>query len=100
MKLKFLSSDAASGWAGWALAHPEFWSSVNPIPTRGTDYAHHITARPPRFENLTASLRTMLETFQSQNQTLQLHCSYLNHKSYKPGSIILGETQILHVCLQ
>ena len=28
-------SDAASGWAGWALAHPEFWSSVNPIPTRG-----------------------------------------------------------------
>ena len=27
------SSDAASGWAGWALAHPEFGSSVNPIPT-------------------------------------------------------------------
>jgi hypothetical protein len=23
-------SDAASGWAGWALAHPEFGSSVNP----------------------------------------------------------------------
>ena len=29
------SSDAASGWAGWALAHPEFGSSVNPITTRG-----------------------------------------------------------------
>ena len=28
-------SDAASGWAGWALAHPEFGSSVNPITTRG-----------------------------------------------------------------
>ena len=37
-------SDAASGWAGWALAHPEFGSSVNPITTRGADYAHHITA--------------------------------------------------------
>ena len=28
-------SDAASGWAEWALAHPEFGSPVNPIPTRG-----------------------------------------------------------------
>ena len=28
-------SDATSGWAGWALAHPEFGSSVNPITTRG-----------------------------------------------------------------
>jgi len=49
-------SDAASGWAGWALAHPEFGSSVNPIPARGADYAHHITACPPGFENLAASL--------------------------------------------
>ena len=50
------SSDAASGWAGWALAHPEFGSSVNPITTRGTDYAHHITASLPGFENPAASL--------------------------------------------
>ena len=28
---------------GWTLAHPEFGSSVNPIPTRGAVYAHHIT---------------------------------------------------------
>ena len=35
---------------------PEFGSSVNPIPTTGADYAHHITACPPRFEILTASL--------------------------------------------
>ena len=35
---------------------PEFGSSVNPIPTRGADYAHHITACSPGFENLTASL--------------------------------------------
>ena len=49
-------SAAASGWAGWALAHPEFGSSVYPITTRGTDYAHHITASPSGFENPAASL--------------------------------------------
>ena len=51
------SSAAASGWAGWALAHPEFGSSVNPITTRGADYAHHITASPPGFEIPAASLQ-------------------------------------------
>ena len=33
-----------------------FGSSINPITTRGADYAHHITASPPGFENLAASL--------------------------------------------
>ena len=28
-------SDAARGWAEWALAHPEFRTSVNPITARG-----------------------------------------------------------------
>ena len=51
-----LYSAAASGWAGWALAHPEFGSSVNPITTRGADYAQRITASPPGFENLAAAL--------------------------------------------
>ena len=55
-------SDPASGWAGRALAHPEFGVSVNPIPTRrGTEYAYHITACPPGFENLTASLLNTLK---------------------------------------
>ena len=54
-------SAAASGWAGCALAHPEFGSSVNPITTRGgADYAHHITSCPPGFENLTESLISYL----------------------------------------
>ena len=53
----YLCSAAASGWAGWALAHPEFGSSVNPITTRGADYAHHITASPPGFENPAAALK-------------------------------------------
>ena len=49
-------SDAARGWAGWVLAHLEFGSSVNPITTRGADYGQRITASPPGFENLAASL--------------------------------------------
>ena len=49
-------SDAASWWVGWALAHPELGVSVYPFPTREADYAHHITACLPRFENLVASL--------------------------------------------
>ena len=44
-----------AGWLGWL----EFGVSVNPIPTRGADYAHRITACPPGFENLTASLFVM-----------------------------------------
>ena len=49
-------SDVVSGWAEWALAHPYFGRSVNPSPTKGTDYAHHITSSPPGFKNLTKSL--------------------------------------------
>ena len=30
----------------------KFESSVNAIPTKGADYAHHITACPPGFEKL------------------------------------------------
>ena len=56
-----IASDATSGWAGWALAHPEFGSSVNPITTRGADHALHITASPPGFENPAASLYCMAE---------------------------------------
>ena len=50
------NSDAASGWAEWALVHLEFGSSVNPITTKGADYAHHITVSPPGFKNPAASL--------------------------------------------
>ena len=55
-KCLFLFSDATSGWAGWTLAHLEFGSSVNPTTTRGADYAQHIIASPPGFENPGASL--------------------------------------------
>ena len=44
----------------YIVANPEFESSFNPITTRGADYAHHITASPPRFENPAAALFLML----------------------------------------
>ena len=56
IKIVALYSDAASGWTGWALAHPKFGISVNPTTTRGADYAHHITASPSGFENPAAPL--------------------------------------------
>ena len=41
-------SHVVSGWAVWALVHPEF--------------VHHITACPaPRFENLTAFFKVMID---------------------------------------
>ena len=45
------------GCAGCAKAHPDFGRSVNPISTRGTDYAHLITTGTPRFSDLPTALR-------------------------------------------
>ena len=53
-------SKCSAAASGWVLAHLEFGSSVNPITTRGEDYAHHITASPPGFENLAASLKIQI----------------------------------------
>ena len=36
-----------SGGAGGTLAPPEFGYYVNPIPTRGADYAHNILLLAP-----------------------------------------------------
>ena len=38
------------------LVGGQLGSSVNLITTRGADYAYHITASPPGFENAAASL--------------------------------------------
>ena len=47
-------SDAVSGWAiAQPEVHPEFGASVNPIPTKGADYAQRITDCPPGLENIT-----------------------------------------------
>ena len=46
-----------AGGQGGALAQPEFGSSVNSIPTRAANFAHHITACPPKSEKLMAFLQ-------------------------------------------
>ena len=51
-------SHCSNAARGCGEAQPKFWSLVKPYSNRGrgADYAHHITAWPPIFENLTASL--------------------------------------------
>ena len=44
---------------GGAMEPPDFGRSVNPILTRGTDYAHLITTGTPVFSNLPTALITM-----------------------------------------
>ena len=38
------------------MTHPDFGRSVNPISTRGTDYAHLITTGTPGFSDLPTAL--------------------------------------------
>ena len=42
---------------GGACAPPSFGISVNPIRTKGADYARHITTGPPIFLDDAASLK-------------------------------------------
>ena len=54
--LKIYSSVYMVGIFVYLTVMPEFRVTFNPIQTRGTYYAHHITASPPGFENPAASL--------------------------------------------
>ena len=51
-----ISSNAASGWDGWANLDFLFTFLLVLFQPWGADYAHHIIACQPGFENLTASL--------------------------------------------
>ena len=44
---------------GGAMAPPDFVRSVNPISTRGTDYAHLITTGTPGFSDLPTALQSL-----------------------------------------
>ena len=64
----------------------EFGVSVNPIPTRGADYAHWITACPPGFENLAASLSQVQSLFLYMfTQVLFLAGNQGNHQNWVPS---------------
>ena len=42
-----------------ALASPMFGRTVNPISTRGADYARHSTTSPPKFSDLATALHVL-----------------------------------------
>ena len=46
----------AGGGNGEALALPVFGQTVNPISTRGEDYAHHSNSSPPGLSDLATAL--------------------------------------------
>ena len=48
--VRLIDRGVARGGAEGALAPPEFGRSVDPIQTRGADYAPHTTASPPRIQ--------------------------------------------------
>ena len=57
-KSKLLSNNrgVVPGGAGGAMALPDFGRSVNPISTKGTDYAHLITTGTAGFSDLPTAL--------------------------------------------
>ena len=48
--------DRGGAQGGQIPSPPEFGRSVNPIQTRGADYAPHTTASPPGFKMLSTPL--------------------------------------------
>ena len=65
-----------------------FGSSVNPITTRGTDYAHHITASLPGFEIPAASLlierRSFDQKYKFSNKN-DMVCAWRNFQKNSCG---------------
>ena len=44
-----MSVDVGDGWVGWAIAHPDFGKSVNPISQRIAIMSKHISLAPKFF---------------------------------------------------
>ena len=57
--------------AGGQGGPPRIWGFNLPYSNQGADYVHHITACPPEFENLTASLYMILS-----------HCNLVSFQQY------------------
>ena len=53
------------GAGGGALAPPVFGQTVNPISTRGVDYAHHSTTSPPGFSDIPTALHNITKKRQA-----------------------------------
>ena len=49
------------GFAGFAMTHPDFARSVNPISPSGTYYAHLITTGTPEFSDHPTALHNITQ---------------------------------------
>ena len=66
-------------WAGWAIAHPGFVKSINPV-SEEADCAPHITTCPPSFKQLPTSLSLSSLIQQQFNSKLYVACSIKQYK--------------------
>ena len=63
------------------MAPPDFGRSVNPISTRGTDYAHLITTGTPGFSDLPTALAYVIN---SQKPDIRLGPWTITHEMHLP----------------
>ena len=83
-----LSRPVVPGCAGCAMAHPDICRSVNPISTKGTDYAHLITTGTPGFSDLPTALLSVISHLHSldSNQCCRFKSlSYYRHLTTSPS---------------
>ena len=72
----------------WGGAPPVFDKSLNPLSTRGADYAHHSTTSPPGFSDLSTAL--LIVAALPANSVLLLLC--------KSVSVFHAWRHFLHNC--
>ena len=53
---QYLVRGRGTGWAGWAITHPGFGRSVNPISTRGARLCPSNNTGTPEFSDLPTAL--------------------------------------------
>ena len=69
---KLVLRPVLSGGRGGHAPPPVFGRTVNPISTRGTDYAHHSTECPTGFSDLATALVLNVQTDYSDFQIINL----------------------------
>ena len=83
VSLQYYSRGVVPGGAGVAMAPPDFGRSVNPISTRGTDYAHLISTGTPGFSDLPTALWSKLKksaNFDSNDQIFAIIRVFIKSK--------------------
>jgi hypothetical protein len=74
LPIMFRAATATKASKAWAL--PKFWVTVNPISTRGADYAHHSTMGLVWLKFAVAPLMFVLVMFKDLPAHLIIQCKH------------------------